>query len=119
MKTIFVALVALLVGSNIWWLYQTIDQAVTLSYRDQVLYEATNRVSALTTIANETLRGKSKADADAMLRRLFPDETHFEKDGALNTSWLSLNISPDGKVVGVNQDETMQHWAKPLQSPPK
>ncbi len=119
MKTIVVTLIALLFGSNLWWFYKIIDQAVTRSYREQVLYQAANRANALTKIANETLRGKSKADAEAMIRRLFPDETPYEKEGALHTNWLSLNISVDGRIIGLEQEELIQHWASPIQSPPK
>jgi len=39
-----------------------------------------------------------------MLRKLFPTEQPFEKEGSLQTIWISLPLNPDGSVGGVAID---------------
>ena len=104
MKPITVVLAALLVATNGAWLYRAFDHGVTESYRRQVQYENANRLVAASTLAAESVRGRSKAEVEALLSRLFPTEPPFEKEGALQTIWISLPLNPDGTVRGVAID---------------
>jgi hypothetical protein len=99
-KTATAVLGALLVVTNAWWLYVAIDHAVTKSYRDQVLFEQSNRVLALSALADEFVRGLGRDEAMALLQKTQPGQTPYEKDGALNTFWVSLLLE-EGKVARV------------------
>lgn len=112
MKLLAPILGALLVGSNGWWLYHAIDQGVTDMYREQTMYEAANRVTALSVIATETVRGKTKTEASALLQRLFPGKAPFEKDGALHTTWITLTLSKEGIVSGIALDTTIESFSQ-------
>jgi hypothetical protein len=46
------------------------------------------------------------------LKRLFPKEQTFEKDGALHTAWLSLPLTPQGRVSGVAVDPETQRQSE-------
>ena len=103
MKLLPVALSVLLIGSNGWWLYQAADQAATNKYRGQEQYETTNRAEALGKLADACVRGRDKGEVQSLLQRLFPDDTHFEKDGAIHTAWISLKTTADGKIAGLEK----------------
>ena len=99
-KTATAVLGALLVVTNAWWLYVVIDRAVTQSHQDQVFYEQSNRVLALAALVDEFVKGMGRDEAMALLQKSQPEETPYEKDGALNTTWVSLRLE-DGKVTRV------------------
>ncbi len=88
----------LLIVTNGFWLYSAIDLAVTEKYRQQVEYENENKIIALTKLTNNFVKGMEKNELKELLGRLFPDFEPFEKEGAINTIWLSFKISPDGKI---------------------
>jgi len=92
-----------LVGTNGWWAFRSIDQGITNTYREQVLYEYEHRVEALQTLADIAVKGKSAAEAHQLLRSLFPKEAPYERDGSLNTAWIALSLSPEGRVLGVER----------------
>jgi hypothetical protein len=104
MKTIVALLASLLVATNAAWLYRALDHGIAESYRAQERYENANRLIVASTIAAENVRGKPKAEVEALLRKLFPSEQPFEKDGALQTNWIFLPLNPDGNVGGVAID---------------
>ena len=114
MKLLTATLGLLLVGSNAWWMYQSIDRGVTDTYREQERYETANRVVALSTLAGEAVTGKPKAEVVALLKRLFPEHEPFEKDGSLHTLWVSLPLSATGLVTGVGLEEGMKSVARPV-----
>jgi hypothetical protein len=109
-KTATALLGALLFVSNAWWLYVAIDDAVTKSYRDQVLFEQGNRVLALSALADEFVRGMGRDEAMTLLQKTQPGQTPYEKGGALNTTWISLKLE-EGKVTrvlrGASEDDAV------------
>ncbi len=94
-------LLILLIGSNGWWLYQAIDLAVTEKYRQQEEYEADRTISALKAVTTELVRGSSKQHLLETLGRALPDEEPFEKEGAINVTFLSFQIASDDSIAGV------------------
>ena len=104
MKLLAFSLTTLLLLTNGLWVYHEFDQAVTESYRKQERYENANRLIAASTLAEEAVRGKPKKEVDALLRRLFPTEQSFEKEGQLHTIWLAMPLDANGSVVGVAVD---------------
>ncbi len=112
-KWIAMVLGALLVVTNGWWLYSAIDQAVTLSYRDQLMYEYANRIVALSKLSSHLLRGRSETEVRTLLSEVLPDEKPFTKDGTLNITWLSFTLDDKNAIVGVEDDQLVADWAKP------
>ncbi len=106
-------LIASLIGSNAAWLYANFDQGVTTTYREQELYELANRSIALSTLANETVRGRSKDEVWQLLTRLYPEGEPYETDVGLHTLWIELPLGADGNVVGVAPSNAATAWARP------
>ena len=98
-KWIAVALGLLLLITNGFWLYAAIDLAVTEKYRQQGEYEAENRIKALEGLCNKLVSGMPKPEAVTLLNSLSPDFEVYEKEGHLNTIWLSLKIDEHGNVA--------------------
>ena len=94
-------LLALLIGSNGWWLYQAIDLAVTEKYRQQEEYEADRTILALKAITSELIRGSTKEQLLETLGRALPEDEPFEKESAVHVSFLSFPITDDESVAGV------------------
>jgi hypothetical protein len=98
-KWIAVALGLLLLITNGFWLYAAIDLAVTEKYRQQGEYEAENRIKAIEGLCNKLVSGMPKPEAVTLLNSLSPDFEVYEKEGHLNTIWLSLKIDEHGNVA--------------------
>jgi hypothetical protein len=94
-------LLVLLIGTNGWWLYQAIDLVVTEKYRQQEEYEADRTISALKAVTTELIRGSSKQQLLDTLGRALPEEEPFEKEGAINVTFLSFPIAGDDSIAGV------------------
>ena len=90
-KWITAILAALLVITNgFWLLYSTFDLAVTEKYSQQEEYEKAHQVEALTKLNNHFVKGMTKDELNRLLFNLFPDFEPYEKEGHLNTIWLSF-----------------------------
>ena len=111
MKPITVLLTALLVATNGAWLYRAFDHGISESYRLQERFENANRLVVASTLAAESVRGRPKTEVEALLRKLFPTDQPFEKEGSLQTIWISLPLNPDGTVGGVAIDPGMRKEA--------
>lgn len=97
-KWIITILTVLLIGTNCFWVYTFIDRMVTEKYRQQEEYENENRIKALTKLNNHFVDGMRKEELTRILKQLFPETEPFEKDGSLNTLWLSFKVKSNGKI---------------------
>ncbi len=98
-KWIAIVLGLLLLLTNGFWLYSFIDLAVTEKYREQEEYEAENRIQALENLCNKLVSGMEKAEAVKLLNELSPDFEVYEKEGRLNTIWLSFKVNEQGNII--------------------
>ena len=88
----------LLVVSNAWWLYVSVDDAITASYRDSELVlnqQALDDALRLMPLVDSDL-GRAKFVAKA--EELFEDES-FEKDGCVWVGNLGLKFDEDDRLV--------------------
>jgi len=98
-KWIAIILGMLLIGTNVFWLYSAIDFAVTEKYQQQEEYEAKHRIEALEKLCSKLVGGMKNADAVNLLNEISPDFEAYEKEGHLNTIWLSFKVNEQGNVV--------------------
>ena len=98
-KWVAIALGVLLIATNGFWLYSAIDLAVTEKYRQQEQYEAKSRLETLEKLCSKLVSGMKKADAIKLLNEVSPDSEAYEKEGHLNTIWLSFRVDEQGNVV--------------------
>jgi hypothetical protein len=97
-KWIITILSALLIGTNGFWLYSFVDRMVTEKYRQQEEYERETRLKALTKLNNHFVNGMRKEELAKILKHLFPETEPFEKEGNLNSLWLSFKVNGNGKI---------------------
>jgi hypothetical protein len=97
-KWIAMVLGVLLIATNGFWLYSAVDLAVTQKYRQQEVYEANHRIEALGLLCDKLVGGMAKAEATQLLRDLSPGFEPYEKEGHINTIWLSLRLNEQGRV---------------------
>lgn len=98
-KWIAIALGVLLIATNGFWVYSAIDLAVTEKYRQQEEYEGNNRLHAFEQLCSKLVGGMKKSEAIKLLNEISPDFEAYEKEGKLNTIWLSFKIDEQGNVV--------------------
>lgn len=113
LKLCIAALAALLIASNAWWFYQAVDHGVTLAYRDQALYEASKTTDALSKLSGHLVKGKSKAEATALLQAVFPEEQPYQKEGALHITWLALSLDSSGAIQGIQREPSVEQSVRP------
>ena len=101
MKLAIVILVILLLGSNAFWIYQIIDQSITLSYRDQRVYEldATTRqlVDTLMDVGETVPRGEMIEIATRHTQ-----VEAFDKDGCTWVGWIGFRFNASNELVYVS-----------------
>ena len=95
-----ITLSTLLVGTNIFWLYTTIDTAVTRSYMDQEIYELNASNAQAVGILKTSLAGKTKEEIRSMAVK-FTDLEPFEKEGCLWVGWYGFKFSESGLFIDI------------------
>lgn len=98
-KSVAIALGVLLIGTNGLWLYSAIDLAVTEKFRQQEEYEAIHRMEELERLCSILVGGMNKEDAINLLNRISPDFEAYEKEGRLNSIWLSIRVDEKGNAI--------------------
>ena len=101
MKLIISLLLILLIVTNGYWAYITLDSGITHTYMDASLDAATKQRDQLARIIEQDVVGKQATEA---LKLLNPDvygSEPFKKDGCLYAGQVCLNLNEHQTVVGV------------------
>jgi hypothetical protein len=101
MKWIITVLVLLLIVTNGFWLYGAIDQGVTLSYRDQQVYELEETRKQLMAVMPKLASNLTKEDIVSMASE-HTDQEVFEKEGCTWVGWIGLKFSEKGSLQSVS-----------------
>jgi hypothetical protein len=99
-KVIITILAFLLIGSNVFWLYHSIDSSVTASYRNGEFYELRSAEAQAVRMLEKVLNGKAKAEIQT-LATPFTDLEPFEKDGCLWVGWYGFKFTSENKLSGI------------------
>ena len=92
----------LLVVSNAWWVYQTIDSAITFTYQDdQLRWEQAALTDALALIPASKPTA-SRSEVSAFLQRTSKIEP-FEKDGCVWFDNLGIKFDDNEQIVHVSR----------------
>jgi hypothetical protein len=104
MRKHFVAytlLCILLLGTNAWWAYVTIDTAVTSSYRDAELHEARMAVRQSLELIPRIACASLSKDEFVKSAAISDDPSGtFEKDGHVWIGVLGFSFDGTGRVTG-------------------
>ena len=95
----------LLVGTNIFWLYITVDSAVTRSYMDQEIYELNGSNAQAVGMLKISLAGKTKEEVRSIAVK-FTDLEPYEKEGCLWVGWYGFKFSESGLFTDIETGKT-------------
>ena len=97
---ICIVLSVLLLSSNVWWVYRSIDGASVAKYREQMLYESVEAleqtIALLPGVAGQTSREDIVEAAETVA-----ETEAFEKDGRVWVGWLGFKFEEGGKLESV------------------
>ena len=91
----------LLIASNVWWLFQTFDHAITDHYRDDQLGLTERALDNALLLAPLVAAGLERNALIAEAEQLFEDES-FEKDGCVWVGNLGLKFDDNHRLVHVS-----------------
>ncbi|MGI9341496.1 MAG: Imm58 family immunity protein [Gammaproteobacteria bacterium] len=99
-KTIIVALVLLLLGSNLFWIFHAIDDGVTVTYMEASLDSLRDSQSAAITLANLNLIGLPADVALEKIRARVDASPVFEKpsENCIVVSQVCVQLDDSGRV---------------------
>ncbi|TLU61890.1 hypothetical protein FE810_13825 [Thalassotalea litorea] len=95
MKAVVSFLTILLIFSNGYWLFASLDSGVTASYQSQELYEYKNTQEQLLKTFKEVASGKSKSDVVRIAEK-YSETPAFDKDGCTWIGWLGFKFDEQG-----------------------
>lgn len=95
-----ISLVVLLVGSNLFWLYQFIDMSVTNSYQMDDISGTNIKLAQLSEISKYQLVGLTEEQA---IQKLIDNghvvDGYFVKDGCIHLDAVCLRLNEEGNIV--------------------
>jgi hypothetical protein len=101
MKLIIAVLVLLLIVTNGFWLYGAVDQGVTLSYRDQQIYQLEETRKVLMAVIPKLASNLTKEEIISIASE-HTDQEVFEKEGCTWVGWIGLKFSKKGSLQSVS-----------------
>lgn len=99
-KTLIIALVVLLIGSNAYWLHATIDAAVSTMYQEQEKYSLERAEKQARGMLEESLQGRLREDV-IQLAVKHSDLKPYEKDGCVWVDAYGFKFAESGAFVGI------------------
>lgn len=97
---LFAVLVLVLVASNGFWLYLTIDTAITMSYREDQCGREHRALEQLIAVLPVAARPEpDRAGIIAAARGTYSDDMIFEKEGLVWVGEIGLRFDPDNRLV--------------------
>ena len=98
-----------LIGTNAWWAYQLIDDAVSKSYLVTSLDDNKEALEqALSLMPYLAQAGRSKPEIIKAAQKSTPRESTFEKDGVVWVGKIGLQFNESGQLTKV-----LRSWSPP------
>lgn len=110
-KIFTAVLLLLLIITNVFWLYSSIDRGVTSAYHDDVTYNFANQIKDLTKLCNHFIIGMPADSFKKIFATQFKLNDVCQTDSSINTTWISILIS-NNKVIGIKDDDLLEEWSK-------
>ncbi|GAA5081803.1 hypothetical protein [Lysobacter panacisoli] len=92
-----------LVGSNAWWIYNTLDFGITHTYAMQSCEEQEQALSQALSLLPVAARPGATRDEVITAAGRGGDETVFDKDGFTWVGRLGLRFDADGRLLEARQ----------------
>jgi hypothetical protein len=103
MKWAVIVLIVALLGTNVWWLYSSIDFGVTHTYREQVCREREEALSQSLAIVRLAKGRRVRNEMVEAAHAAMPQGGEpFEKDGQTAVGRLALRFDHDGTFIDIS-----------------
>ena len=100
-----IVLLVLLVGSNAWWAYRTLDNGITQTYLNDSVEHSSRGFNQAVAILPLVARGANRDEIlSAALQASKLGSPPFEKDGYVFVGELGLKFDNAGKFVGIKTE---------------
>lgn len=100
-----IVLILLLVGTNAWWAYRTLDNGITRTYLNDSMEHTSRGFNQTVAILPLVARGANQDEIVSAARQASKlDSPPFEKDGYVFVGELGLKFDSAGKFVGVKAE---------------
>lgn len=100
-RTWIIVLILLLLVSNAYWVYNTIDFGVSYTYLEASAEHASKRAEQAMQLANLNLIGLDADEAQALLRNDVVGLEAFEKEGCMWVGGICLRLDSERKIVRI------------------
>jgi hypothetical protein len=90
-----------LVGSNLWWFFQTFDHAITDHYREDQMGLTQRALDDALLLAPLAAAGLEREELISEAERLYEDDS-FEKDSCVWVGNLGLKFDEDDRLIHVS-----------------
>ncbi|MEM9556721.1 MAG: hypothetical protein AAGC60_20850 [Acidobacteriota bacterium] len=92
-----------LAASNLWWLYQALDQASIEKYHEQMLHERLHAMEAAQRSMVSLAADLSREEVIARVEEAAAGDSGetFEKDGWVVVRWVHLKFDASGRLFSV------------------
>jgi hypothetical protein len=101
--TIFI-LTVLLLGSNAWWIYQSIDDGVSLTYTAVSIDDSTQALDQTLSVVPLLASGQtSQEELITHLQQQFGLDDGFEKDGLYRIGRIGLRFNDGRKLIDIQR----------------
>ena len=98
-------LVILLIGSNAYLVYNTIDFGVSHTYLEASMEDASKRAEQAVRLANLNLIGLDIAQARRLIGKDVYDLEPFEKEGCLWVGQICLKLDDENRIVSIGRGD--------------
>jgi hypothetical protein len=104
-RTLLLALIAALIGSNAWWAYQAIDAGITRTYAEISAAETRQALAQTKALVRTMAKGSyTKQALMEAARQPVPEMEPFEKDGVVWIGQIGLKFDAAGTFLQLNED---------------
>ena len=101
-KSAVLILAIALLGTNGWWLHQSIDAGVTNKYQGQMMYERTGMLKQLISVTPELSTSKTKNEIITIVKKS-TDLEPFDKEDVIWIGWIGLKFNDEDRLIKVIQ----------------
>lgn len=100
-----IVLLVLLIGSNAWWAYRTLDNGITQTYLNDSMEHSSRGFNQAVAILPLVARAASRDEIVSAARQASKlDLPPFEMDGYVFVGELGLKFDTAGKLIGVKTE---------------
>lgn len=101
-KLAFIIAIVLLIGTNLFWLYNTVDNAITIDYHRVEMGYQKKTIDALGSLIVQGSKQYKQKDILHLIRQADPEAFIVEEDSSIHYEGANFQFE-DGQLVSVSR----------------